>query len=127
MTISSQDKSNIMLASDIFNISFQGYSVLRSDRRNAYQCGGTAILVKDSIKFTKIFPNCLVSNVCLEATIIEIKTLDDISLIVISAYAPGSNKKEFIPELQGLFVEFNLKSSANYYILAGHLNAKHSD
>lgn len=105
--------------SDRFNISFQGYTIVRADRRNSYQGGGTAIIVKDSIKFTRLFPNSLVSNVCLEATVIEVTAPDGTSLIVISAYAPGSNKRQFIPELEALFVELKLKSPANYYIIAG--------
>lgn len=113
--------------SERYNISFKEYMVVRSDRRNAVRGGGTAILVKDTIKHERVYLNCLVNSVCLEATVLKINLAGGSTLFIIAAYAAGNNKREFIPELEALFVELNLKSLANYYILAGDLNAKHTD
>ncbi|KYN07887.1 hypothetical protein ALC62_01135, partial [Cyphomyrmex costatus] len=42
-------------------------------------------------------------------------------------YAKCGTQKEFIPELDNLFKELKLNDFENYYILAGDLNAKHTD
>ncbi|XP_076660043.1 uncharacterized protein LOC143363333 [Halictus rubicundus] len=42
-------------------------------------------------------------------------------------YAPSSNKKEFTAELNAIFEQLELHKSNNYNVLAGDLNAKHTD
>lgn len=84
-------------------------------------------MIKDPIKFTRLYPNSLVRNVCLEATIAEVCLKNDESLVIISAYAAGNHKREFILELESLFKELKITSTAKYFILAGDLNARHSD
>lgn len=42
-------------------------------------------------------------------------------------YARAGYHKEFIPELNRIFSHLKLNNLENYYILAGDLNAKHTD
>lgn len=85
------------------NISFKGYSILRADRKNEKNGGGTAIVLKDPIKYERIYPNCLEKNICTEATIAKIKLANNNSLFTITVYVAGNHKKEFITELDSLF------------------------
>lgn len=105
---------------------FENYHVIRSDRNDKNPGGGTAILVKKSIKFEEIFLSTTNQKV-FEYTIIKCKFKPNIPLFVIAAYAKCGSQKEFIPELNNLFASLKLNSLDNYYILAGDLNAKHSD
>lgn len=65
---------------------------------------------------------------CLETTVIKINlNISNCKLYIRSAYAVGNNKKEFMQELQTLFIELKRKDPLNYYILAGDLNARHEN
>jgi len=48
-------------------------------------------------------------------------------LYIIAAYARCRNQKEFIPNIKKIFSYLELDKWENYYILAGDLNAKHTD
>lgn len=63
----------------------------------------------------------------MENTIIKIKLKTNTYLVLIAAYAPCGNQKEFTPELNNLFRQLQLENEKNYYILAGDLNAKHTN
>ncbi|XP_076660758.1 uncharacterized protein LOC143364146 [Halictus rubicundus] len=62
----------------------------------------------------------------LEATAVKIKIRQK-NLYLIAAYAPSSNKKEFTSDLITIFEKLELHKIDNFYILAGDLNAKHTD
>ncbi|KOC58596.1 RNA-directed DNA polymerase from mobile element jockey, partial [Habropoda laboriosa] len=106
-------------------IEFQNYNIVRNDRINAEQAGGTGIVIRNDIKFKHILPNNATSNKCFESTVIEVKLQNAAKLIIIVGYATSSCKKEFMTELNSLFQGLGLHKSNNYYILAGDLNAKH--
>lgn len=106
-------------------VSFKNYTFLRNDRLNAKQAGGTAILIKNNMKFKRIQLGCLESPT-LETTIIQIKIQQN-NLFLIAAYATSSCKKEFMAELQLIFDKLDLQKTNNYFIIAGDLNAKHAD
>ncbi|XP_076620345.1 uncharacterized protein LOC143341343 [Colletes latitarsis] len=105
-------------------INFQDYHILRTDRFGAKQAGGTGILIRKTISFESIEPNSIKNNICLETTIIKIKTQNNCKIYIVAAYA--AKKKEFISELKNLFTTLELDKSNNYYLIAGDLNAKHT-
>lgn len=109
-----------------YKMGIDKYNMIRRDRPKFIQGGGTAILVKDSIKFEKLHPPCLVKAKILEATVIKLNINHTYKLFIICAYAAGNHKMEFIPELQCLFEELDLVNPDNLFILAGDLNAKHT-
>ncbi|CAK9799901.1 Probable RNA-directed DNA polymerase from transposon X-element [Anthophora quadrimaculata] len=106
-------------------IQFQNYNIIRTDRLNAKQAGGTAIIIRDNIKFKHIPTNNPTSKKCFESTTIEIKLQHPYKLYAIAGYATSSCKKEFMAEFKQLFQQLELNKTNNYYILAGDLNAKH--
>ncbi|XP_017796810.1 PREDICTED: uncharacterized protein LOC108578067 [Habropoda laboriosa] len=120
-------KPDILLLSETklnprHRIDFQNYRVIRTDRPNAKQAGGTAIIIKDNITCKHITIN---NTTCFEATVIELKLQNTEKLFIIAGYATSSCKKEFMVELKHLFQQLELHNHNNYYILAGDLNAKH--
>lgn len=58
-------------------------------------------------------------------TVIKINLKNNKQLFVISAYAPGDERKNFVDELSLIFDELELNHLNNYYVLAGDLNARH--
>ncbi|XP_076660285.1 uncharacterized protein LOC143363606 [Halictus rubicundus] len=110
---------------DRHRVSFKNYVMIRNDRPNSKQGGGTAILIKRKIKFKTIQSDTNL-NTTLETTIIKIKVQQK-NLFLIAAYAPSSNKKEFTSDLNTIFDKLELHKLNNYYLLAGDLNAKHTD
>ncbi|KYN03421.1 hypothetical protein ALC62_05739 [Cyphomyrmex costatus] len=106
---------------------FENYNVIRNDRNEENPGGGTAILIKKTIKYSKISLPSLEKNKILEHTIIKCKFKSDKTLYIISAYAKCGNQKEFIPDLNKLFTLLELNKLENYYIIAGDLNAKHTN
>lgn len=108
-------------------ITYTNYTIHRSDRINATQGGGTAILIKHKIKHEKIQIPTLINSTIIETTIIKIALPSQEKLFIITAYAPGNNQKEFIPDLEKIITNLNLANQNTYYILAGDLNARHVD
>ena len=100
--------------------------MIRHDRPNASQGGGTAILVKNPLKFKKIDNDKITSFKILETTIIKIKISNKENLLITAAYATYRNQKEFNDEFNKLFELLQLDKQENYYIIAGDLNAKHT-
>lgn len=109
-------------------ITFKDYSLVRKDRDNAERGGGTAILLKNYIKYKNYTNKTIKSFKCLEACIVTIPMAANRRLFLISAYYPsGNNDQHLKTELQQLFQSLNLQNPNNYYLLSGDLNCKHSD
>ena len=105
---------------------YKNYSIIRHDRPNATQGGGTAILIKNPLKF-KIIQNDKITNFkILETTIIKIKINNKEHLFISAAYAAYGNQKQINDEFDNLFQLSQLDKQENYYIIAGDLNAKHT-
>ncbi|CAK9809289.1 hypothetical protein ANTQUA_LOCUS5974, partial [Anthophora quadrimaculata] len=68
-------------------IDFRNYTTIRTDRPNAKQAGGTAIIIKEEIAFKHIITQ---TTTCLESTIIEIKLQNAAKLYVVAGYATSS-------------------------------------
>ncbi|KAH0568114.1 hypothetical protein KQX54_018408 [Cotesia glomerata] len=84
------------------------YKVIRTDRPNSKQGGGTAILIKNHIKHQVIrYPSSL-KNETLEFTIIQLlqNTDSNKKIFIISSYATNSNRKTFIQELDDKYAMF---------------------
>lgn len=113
--------------SDRYKISFEEYKLIRNDRPNSTQGGGTVILIKNQIKFTNIDLPQLKKFTVLEVSILKLRLPRNNNLFIIAAYAPGNNKREFHHEWQYIFDALKLSEHQNYYILAGDLNAKHTN
>ncbi|XP_076751563.1 uncharacterized protein LOC143423842 [Xylocopa sonorina] len=106
-------------------ISFNNYSLIRRDRVNSKQAGGTAIIIRNDIKFKNIQPYCVKNSTCFESTVLELKFQYNRKLYLVAAYATSNCKKEFMMKLKELFDTLKLNKPDNYYILADDLNAKH--
>jgi len=63
----------------------------------------------------------------LKHTIIHLSLKDKKNLYIITVYARCGNQKEFIPDINRLFIRLKLDSPNNYYLIAGDLNTKHTD
>lgn len=109
-------------------INFNNYNTIRKDRKNAIMGGGTAILIKNDLKYRNYTCGSLDTLNYLEACIIKIPMPDNSSIFIISAYYPaGNNDYNLKIELSRLFEALDLQNVNNYYILAGDLNCKHND
>lgn len=103
---------------------FKDYSFIRTDRPNAKNGGGTAILINNKISFTTIaFPNSR-NNKILEYSVIKLRAQNKNTIFIISIYATCNNKKTFIKKLTTLARDFKLSDPKTYYIIAGDLNAR---
>lgn len=108
-------------------IYFENYNFIRTDRENARQSGGTAIIIRNDIKFKKIKILGIQKFSCIETTIISLKLQNNKLMYIVAIYGPSTPGNIFITELQKLFDILKLEREENYYIIAGDLNAKHSD
>lgn len=109
-------------------VTFKDYCLIRKDRKDAKRGGGTAILIKNGIKFNNYTNNTINKFKYLETCIIKIPLIANKLLFVISSYYPsGNNNSLFKTELLQLFHSLNLDNPNNYYIVAGDLNSKHID
>ena len=104
----------------------KNYSIIRHDRPNATQGGGTATLIKNPLKFKTIQNDKITNFKILETTIIKIKINNKENLFISAAYAAYGNQKQFNDEFDNLFQLLQLDKQENYYIIAGDLNAKHT-
>ncbi|KAI4472699.1 hypothetical protein M0802_016563 [Mischocyttarus mexicanus] len=110
---------------NIHKISFQNYDIIRTDRPNSIQGGGTAIAIKRNIRYTNINLQALTNSEIIETTVIKLNLTDGVSMYIIAAYAAGNHKKEFHLEFAKIFRYLKLEAPNNYYVIAGDLNAKH--
>lgn len=65
------NRYDILLLSEIklnpnHSLEFKNYSIIRTDRPNAIQSGGTAILIKKSLSFQTVYHPCSIFNKILE-------------------------------------------------------------
>lgn len=104
---------------------WEKYYMIRTDRPNAKQGGGTAILIDRKIAFEIINQPCSKTNELLEYTIIQLETSNNKNLYIISTYATNSNKIVFINELNSIFTTLKLDHPNNFFIIAGDFNARH--
>lgn len=108
-------------------LEFKDYAMERRDRPNSKQGGGTAILIKKPFKYNRVITPESIAATNLEVTTIYFNLPQNQKLYIISAYAKCGNQKEFNVEFQQLFESLKLNNSNNYYIIAGDLNAKHTN
>jgi len=132
MNIINQQNPDIILISETklnksHILRFEKYNVIRNDRSDTNQGGGTAILIKKSIKYNEIATPIIKKDNILESTVIKLNINTKENLYIIAAYARCGNQKEFIPNIKKIFTALELDKLENYYILAGDLNAKHTD
>lgn len=107
---------------------FENYEMIRRDGSNSIRGGGTAILVRNDIKYIEYKSKIINRLKLLECCIITIPLPSSKILYVISAYYPSGNNNEFFrDEIHQLFSTLNLQNPNNYYVIAGDLNSKHSD
>lgn len=111
-----------------YNLCFNGYKMIRKDRFGSKKGGGTAVLIKNCIKYNNYENQITNSLDQLETCIIKIPLNHNKTLFIISAYYPaGSNSSNLKTELYKTFNSMHLQDLNNYYILAGDLNCKHSN
>lgn len=103
----------------------ENFNVIRTDRGGGRGGGGTAILVKNSIKYETIFHPSSVANTILEYTILKLFAGSE-PIFIVAAYANNSDKIQYISELNELFEKLKLYDDSHYYILAGDLNSRHT-
>lgn len=78
------------------NVTFFNYTVIRYDRNGAIRGGGTAILIRNNIKF-KVHTNYRDDSFCfLEAGTVKIPMTANKILYIISAYYPAGNNDTHI-------------------------------
>lgn len=121
--INKQNPDIILLSETKLNknhvITFTNYNVIRNDREEKNIGGGTAIIIKKSIKYEKIIIPETNEKKILEHTIIKINTRSNKKLYIIAAYARNGAQKEFIPDINRMFLTLKLDNLDNYYIIAG--------
>lgn len=132
LNLMNQYKPDILLLSETkinknHKIQFKDYNIVRNDRPNSKQGGGTAVLIKKPLKFKHISLNSQSTNENFENTIIQMQINKKENLFIVSAYATYGKNNEFNREFNNLFQALNLDKPENYYIKAGDFNAKHID
>lgn len=130
MTFFDNHKLDILLISETkltkkHKIVFPGKIIHRTDRPNAQNGGGTAIIFRENIAHEKIFTPSSDKNKTTEYSILKIKLARSKNLFIISIYANNEDKNIFIDEFDLIFEKLNLSHPDNYYIIAGDLNARH--
>lgn len=109
-------------------LEFQNYNLERTDREKAMATsGGTAILINNKYKYERINVQGLgFKNI--EATVIKMKMRNE-NLFIISLYGvPKSRADEsFDRELREMFELLELGKSENYFVIAGDMNARHTN
>ncbi|XP_057318292.1 uncharacterized protein LOC130663192 [Microplitis mediator] len=108
------------------SLEFKNYNIIRTDRPNAIQGGGTAILIKKSLNYQTVYHPSSSLNEVLEYTIVSL-SLKKANLLIISAYATNDNHSIFIDELNNLLLNIKTSDPMNYFLLAGDLNIKNRD
>ena len=104
---------------------FQNYKIIRNDRPNSTQGGGTTILYKNSLKASVLNVNELNKFELIETTIIKLKLINNNILIIVSLYANNSTRNKFIDELNILCKTLKINNKKVYFLIAGDFNARH--
>lgn len=100
------------------------YDFIRTDRSGGRGGGGTGILIKRIIPFTRLYSPSSRNNGIIEYTIIKIE-LGRRNLFLVALYANNEANASFLVKLETLFNKLELHSINNYYIIAGDFNARH--
>ena len=108
-----------------YKIQFSEYDLIRVDRVNSQNGGGTAILIKKTIPYRISYNPSSQRNSIVEYTIINTK-INNQSLFIIALYANNKDNGIFTDELNHLFSTLNLDSDNNYYIIAGDFKARYT-
>lgn len=109
------------------NLTFEHYNFIRTDRKNAQRGGGTAILLKKTYKYTVITIAEMSGFQCIETTVISLNLQEGKKMYIISAYSPVSNAPIFKFEFEKIFELLKLNEPQNFYLIAGDMNAKHTN
>lgn len=107
-------------------LTFKDYELVRRDRPNAAQGGGTAILIKKDLPFEETCLPSVPRNEILECTV-KVPTNNNSTIVLVSVYARGDSRCLFMDELDDLFRGLELDRNDVFYIVAGDLNARHKD
>lgn len=108
-------------------LQFKDYRLIRRDRRDAILGGGTAILINKCFEYEVVNSPTIDNFECLELTCVCVRLPDGNRVYIIAAYASQRLGNFFNNELQQLFEGLKFDDPSNYYIIAGDLNAKHSN
>lgn len=98
---------------------FNGYNLVRTDR--GYGAGGgTAILIKNSIKFDLVSTSYLSDS--LESTAIKLRTVENTNIYLFSIYVNNPRHEELSKDLSNILRSI---PSNNLFIIGGDFNARH--
>lgn len=86
---------------------------------------GTAVLIKNTIPYERVYTPSSVGNKIIEYFIVKIK-IELGWLHIISLLANNEADHSFTSELNTLFTKLDLDSERNFFIIAGDFNARHS-
>lgn len=107
---------------DRHKIFYKDYDLIKKNRYNSINDGGTAILIKKNLAFEEICLND--KRIALEKTIIEIKTTSKKNFYVVFVYGTKKHNRFFSNELNNLLIKLKFNNSNNFCIIAGDFNAK---
>lgn len=88
-------------------LAFKNYAMIRNDRTGNKGEGGTAIILKDNIKFQNVNLKSVNSMKTIATTINKIQIQNSHNLFIISAYVPGYKKSNFSNDLSLIFEELH--------------------
>ncbi|XP_044594068.1 uncharacterized protein LOC123271737 [Cotesia glomerata] len=110
-------------------LTLKNYTIIRTDRTPEKQGGGTAISIRDTIKYEEINYPASINNITTEYTIIKLQNPENPveNITIVSLYATPDNKKAFRDELDSLFISLKLDNTNNSFIIAGDLNTRRTD
>ena len=109
-----------------YKIQFENYDIIRADRLNSQKGGGTAIIINRHFPYQQIFSPSSSNNKIVEYTRIKIQN-NNYNLFITSLYVNNLGKRIFIDEIKDLFHKLDLTRGKNYYVMAGDLNARHTE
>ena len=113
------------------HVEFKNYQTIRQDRPKSKNGGGTAILIKRDMQVEHVKINGLQNVKDVENTIVKIKLKNSKYLYLISIYCSSHNSPEaeqqFETEWTLIFESLDLINTNKYFILAGDINARHSN
>lgn len=130
LELTNKTNSDIILVSETklnkrHSINFDKFTIIRTDRPASTAGGGTAILIKNNIKFTHIHHPHSAKNKLIEYTIINIDITNNKKLYIISLYATNDGSSaQFIKELENLLRGIRAEAPNVYYLIAGDFNIK---
>lgn len=107
------------------SLTFSNYDVIRTDRPNSIQGGGTAIIIRKNIQYESISIPSSINNEIVKFLIIKLIIGNHKILFIVSIYAGNDGRRMVIDEINHLFESLKLYYSDAYYIIAGDLNALH--